>query len=237
MALAGCKANVEVRVLSDESPARRSAASFVHCVEAGTAMCVDAENISGGWDAFYLLTWLADGSPVSVMYALPGELAAHQDPREVERRLVAEVERYSNAVRGAECDAVDAQQFSGLIDKAAAKATARMTALGMMEGNLRPVIVALAKEAHEGLDGGELVRMDCEFDPYRIYLASQSQADGVQRVVGMSTMMPTAFGGDVPARDVVNERLHSRALGLDSQDPPVVDGSISPWLPFDVELF
>ncbi len=237
VAAGGCRANVSVRVLSDESPARRSAASFVHCIEAGTSLCISGANISGGWDAFYLLAWLADGSPVSVMDALPSELAAHQDPREVQRRLVQEVERYANAVRGAECDATDAQQLTPLIDEAAALANERLGKLGMLEGNLAAVIDGLAREAHEGLDGGELVRMECSADPYRVYVASRRFDDGVQRVVGMSTMLPPALGGDVPPRDVVDERLHSSALSLDTATAPVVDGSISPWLPFEVELF
>ena len=234
---AGCKAKVETKVLPDESPARRSAASFVHCIEAGTSGCVSAENVSGAWDAFYLLQWLADGSPVSVMYALPQELAAHQDPREVQRRLVAEVERYSNSVRGAECDPADAMQMTGLVDKAAQGAATRLRNLGMLEGNLAAVIDGLAKEAHDGLDGGELVRLDCQYDPYRLYVATRRFDDGVQRVVGMSTMLPAFLGGDVPGRDVVDERLKSSALGLDTAPPPLVDGGMNAWLPFEVELF
>ena len=235
--VASCKANVQIKTLGDEAPSRRSAASFVHCIEAGTSQCVTQENISGGWDAFYLLQWMADGSPVSVMYALPGELAAHEDPRMVQQRLVGEVERYANAVRGAECDPVDSMQMAPLIDKAAQMAAERLGRLGMLEGSLKVIIEGLAEEAHEGLDGGELVRMDCNYDPYRLYIATRQFDDGVMRVLGMSTMMPTALGGDIPSRDVVDERLHSRALGLDTAPPPLVDGGINAWLPFEVELF
>ena len=237
VSVASCKAKVEMKTLGDESPASRSAASFVHCIEAGTASCVTDENISGGWDAFYLLQWMADGSPVSVMYALPGELEAHEDPRAVQQRLVSEVERYSNAVRGAECDPADEQQLTMLIDKAAQLAAARLGRLGMLEGNLKVIIEGLAEEAHEGLDGGTLVRLDCKFDPYRLYIASRQFDDGVQRVLGMSTMLPASLGGDIPGRDVVDERLHSRSLGLDTAPPPLVEGGMDPWLPFEVELF
>jgi len=235
--VAGCKAKVEIKTLSDESPSRRTAASFVHCIEAGTGACVNQENVSGGWDALYLLQWMADGSPVSVMYALPGELEAHEDPRKVEQRLVSEVERYANAVRGAECDPADALQMTPLIDQAAQLAAERLSRLGMLEGNLRVIIDGLAEEAHEGLDGGELVRLDCRYDPYRLYVATRRGGDGVQRVLGMSTMFPASLGGDIPGRDVVDERLHSRALGLDSVPPPLVEGGMSAWLPFEVELF
>ena len=38
-------------------------------------------------------------------------------------------------------------------------------------------------------------------------------------------------------RDVVDERLHSRSLGLDTAPPPLVEGGMDPWLPFEVELF
>ncbi len=235
--VAGCKAKVEFKTLSDESPSRRTAASFVHCIEAGTATCVNPENISGGWDALYLLQWMADGSPVSVMYALPQELAAHQDPLQVEQRLVSQVERYSNAVRGAECDPADALQLTPLIDQAAQLAAERLARLGMLEGNLRAIIDGLAQEAHEGLDGGELVRLDCGFDPYRLYIATRRFDDGVHRVLGMSTMFPASLGGDVPGREVVDERLHSRSLGLDTAAAPLVEGGMNAWLPFEVELF
>ena len=235
--VAGCKARVEIKTLSSESPSRRTAASFVHCIEAGTSACVSEENISGGWDAFYLLQWMADGSPVSVMYALPGELAAHEDPRQVQQRLVGEVERYSNAVRGAECDPVDAMQMTPLIDTAAQQAANRLTKLGMLEGNLKVILEGLVEEAHEGLDGGELVRLDCRYDPYRLYIATRRFDDGVQRVLGMSTMMPATLGGDIPGRDVVDERLRSSSLGLDTAPPPLVDGGMNAWLPFEVELF
>lgn len=237
VSVAGCKAKVEMRTLGDESPAQRSAASFVHCIEAGTSSCVTDENISGGWDAFYLLQWMADGSPVSVMYALPGELEAHEDPRMVQRRLVSEVERYAGAVRGAGCDAADELPLNSLIDKAAQMASERLRRLGMLEGDLRVIIEGLAEEAHEGLDGGMLVRLDCTYDPYRLYIATRRFDDGVQRVLGMSTMMPAALGGDIPGRDVVDERLRSRSLGLDTAPPPLVEGGMNVWLPFEVELF
>jgi len=235
--VAGCRARVEMKTIGDEPPSHRSAASFVHCIEAGTASCVTAENISGGWDAFYLLQWMADGSPVSVMYALPGELAAHEDPRMVQQRLVSEVERYSNAVRGAECDPVDAAQMGPLIDDAAKLASDRLAKIGMLEGNLELIIRGLAEEAHEGLDGGQLVHMHCNYDPYRLYIATRQFDDGVQRVLGMSTMLPTSLGGDVPSREVVDERLHSRSLGLDTARAPLVEGGMDAWLPFPVELF
>ncbi len=171
------------------------------------------------------------------MYALPQELAAHEDPRAVQGRLVSEVERYSNAVRGAECDPVDAMRMAPLIDKSAQLAADRLTRLGMLEGDLEKVLEGLVEEAHEGLDGGELVRLDCNFDPYRLYIATREFDDGVYRVLGMSTMFPVKLGGDVPARDVVDERLHSRSLGLDRGAPPLVEGGMNAWLPFEVELF
>lgn len=232
----GCRAKVEIQVLPDEAPARRTAASFVHCVEMGTSQCVTSEQTAGGWDAFYLLAWLSDGSPVSILDALPAELARHQDPKYVQARLVDEVERYASTIRGAECSPSSMQEIGPLIDKAAAVASNRLAELGLWQGNLAKVVQGLAEEAHEDLDGGQLVKMDCSYDPHRLYVAS-TRVEGVNRVVGMTTFMPQHLGGDIPDRDFVSERLQSRALGLSLASAPITEGTISPWMPFPVEIF
>ncbi len=234
--IAGCKPKGEVHKLPDEAPAWRAAAGFVHCVESGRSLCVTSEQIIGGWDALYILAWLADGSPVSILDGLPTQLRAHREPRLVQKRFVDEIERYGQAIRGAECDAVSSQPFAPLIDRTAKRAATRLDALGLWQGGLDRVVVGLAEEAHDDLDGGELVRLDCRHDPFRLYVASQF-FDGRQKIVGMTTLWPEALGGDVPSRDEVDERLHSPSLGLDTATAPVIEGQIDPWLPFPVEEF
>lgn len=197
---------------------------------------MSSEQTLGGWDAFYLLAWLSDGSPVSILEALPAELARHQDHRQVQSRLVAEVERYAVAIRGAECDAVSMQPIEPLIDKAAQAAAGRLRELGLWQRDMMRVLDGLVREAHEDLVGGSLVRLDCRHDPHRLYVAS-TKRQGVHRVVGVTTVLPQNLGGDVPSREDVDDRLHSRSLGLDRASAPIVDGSIHPWLPFRVEVF
>jgi hypothetical protein len=232
----GCKPKATVKVLPDESPPWRAAASFVHCVEAGRGQCVSTEQMVGGWDSFYILTWLSDGSPVSILEALPRQLRYHEDARVVQQRFVAEVERYAQAIRGAECDPVAAQEFNALIDRTAQRAATRLDELGMWEGGLARVVTGLTEEAHADLDGGALVQLDCRHDPYRLYVASQ-QYDGRHVVVGMTTLFPPKLGGDVPPREHVDDRLRSRSLGLDKASAPIVEGQIDAWLPFNVEEF
>ena len=83
-----CKKDPPVVQLPNEPPQQRTAQSFIHCVEARTSQCVEAADLLGGWDAFYLLTWLGGGSPLAILEALPTELADHTDPRRVQRRFV-----------------------------------------------------------------------------------------------------------------------------------------------------
>jgi hypothetical protein len=131
---------------------------------------------------------------------------------------------------------VGSQPLDALIDRAAQRAASRLESLGMWQGGLDRVVTGLAEEAHDDLDGGELVRMDCRHDPYRLYVASRS-VQGKQAVVGMTTLWPPALGGDIPSREQVDERLHSASLGLDTASAPIIEGQIDPWLPFAVEEF
>ncbi len=237
LALTGCKGNEKVTApLPKAPPAQRTAASFVHCVEAGTSGCVPSGVNVGGADAFLLLSWIAGGSPVGLLEALDRELRAHADPRLVQARFVHEVERYANEIRGAECDSVEQHEIDPLIDKAAAIAEERVKALGLFGGDIRSVISGLAKEAHDEIGGGHLVRLDCARAPYRLYVLT-TERDGEYEVVGLATFVPPELGGDVPDRDVVEERLESRALGLSSARAPIVEGAIDPYLPFSVEVF
>lgn len=232
-----CKSDdIVVAPLPPEEAPRRAANSFVHCVEAETSGCIKSGETVGGWDAFYLLTWLGGGSPLSILEALPRELSAHADPLRVQRRFVEEVERYAPAIRGAECDAADMQPIDPLIDQVASVAAERVARLGLWTGNSAQVIEGLKDEAHDTLGGGYLVRMDCRYDPHRLWVATR-QRDGVHSVVGITTILPRFLGGTIPERQAVTSRLQSRSLGLSAAAAPVQEGAVDPWLPFPVEVF
>jgi hypothetical protein len=220
--------------LPEEEPPRRAAESFLHCVEAGTSGCVQPGDTHGGWDALHLLLWMASGSPLAILDALPTQLRRHEDPLVVQEAFVGEVERYADVVRGAECDSTSAQPMHPLIDKAAAKANERLRRLGLARSGLDKVIEGLQTEAHDQLDTGHLVRLDCRYDPYRVYLATHER-DGRIVVVGMTTLLDPAFGGDAPSRKDVDERLTSKPLGLGTAQAPIIDGAVDPWLPFPLE--
>ena len=89
-------------------------------------------------------------------------------------------------------------------------------------------------EAHEHLDGGHLVRLDCRYDPYRVYIAT-ADTGGRIAVVGMTTVLAPQFGGDSPSRRDVDVRLSSGSLGLSGKSLPLVEGAVNEWLPFAVE--
>lgn len=217
-----------------EEPPRRAAESFLHCVEAGTSGCVAPGDNHGGWDALHLLLWMANGSPLGILEALPEQLARHEDPLTVQESFVGEVERYAEVVRGAECESTSAQPMPPLIDKAASRASTRLQALGLWRSGFGSVVEGLQREAHEQLDSGHLVRLDCGFDPYRVYLATHER-DGRIVVVGMTTVLDPSFGGDAPSRKDVDVRLGSRPLGLGNAQAPIIEGAVDPWLPFPLE--
>ncbi|MCA9710878.1 MAG: hypothetical protein KDK70_33860 [Myxococcales bacterium] len=235
-AASACKKDPAVVRLPDEPAPQRAAQSFVHCVEARTSQCVETAEQLGGWDAFYLLAWLGGGSPVTILEALPGELDDHVDPRRVQRRFVDEVERYASSIRGAGCQGVSTDPIDPLIDQAASVAAERLGRLGLWTGNTKEVVEILAEEAHEGLGGGALVRFDCGSDPFRLYVATHER-DGRHVVVGLTTMMPSFIDEEPPGREVVAERLGSRALGLSISAAPLTEGVVDPWLSFPVEEF
>lgn len=232
----GCKNGATVQTLPAQEPAQRAAESFVHCVETGNTLCVEAGQGLGGWDALRLLVWLGSGSPVGVVEALPQELAAHTDPLKVQARFVKEVERYAFAVRGAECEATDMRSLAPLIDEAAQHAIARMQELGLWHGDVTEVVGGLAREAHEQLDGGELVRLDCAHDPFRLYIPVVEEEQRLE-VVGMMTLLPTELGGEPLAREHIAERLRSAPLGLEGAGPPIQQGVVHPWIPIPTEVF
>jgi hypothetical protein len=232
----GCRADVQLAVLPDAPPTERAANSFIHCVESSTSGCIDTNETAGGWDAFYLLTWLADGSPVSILESLPNELAAHADATFVQRRFISEVERYATAIRGAQCQAAESQEMGPLIDKAGQAAASRLEQLGLWQRNMDRVISGLVEEAHQDLDSGRLVRLDCAFEPFQVYVAAHED-EGLYRVVGMTTYMPATLGGVRPTHEQVDDRLHSRSLGLDTAQANISENEISNWLPFPVEVF
>lgn len=231
-----CKAEVKVTTLPDAPPPQRAAASFVHCIEMGSSQCIETGDTVGGWDAFYILGWLGGGSPVSILEALPSELEAHSDPRFVQRRFVTEVERYAEAIRGGACNAAEMQPIDPLIDQVAAVAEERMSRLGMWQGDMSEVMRGLVEEAHESLGGGYLVRMECDYDPHRMWLATRER-DGHYSVIGLTTYLPHFIGGEPPGREDVRDRLTSRSLGLANAQAPIIEGAVHAWLPFPVEEF
>jgi hypothetical protein len=236
VASTACKKDPPVVRLPNAPAHHRSAQSFVHCVEARTSQCVEASDGLAGWDALYLLAWLGGGSPLAILEGLPGALAEHVDPRRVQRRMVDEVERYAIFIRGAECQAVASQPIDPLIDRVASVASERLERLGLWQGNINAVTGGLVEEAREGLGGGFLVRLDCKRDPFRLYVATHER-DGRHKVVGLTTLLPRLVDDDPVSREVVAERLRSRALGLSAVTAPVPGANVDLWLSFPVEEF
>lgn len=235
MGLFGCnRGRVVDSPLPKTTPAARAADSFVHCVEAGRSGCVAPHELHGGWDSLHLLLWLASGSPVSILEALPRELVGHTDPDRVQQAFVQEVERYAGVVRGAECQSVATRPLPPLIDQAAKVASERLQRLGLWRGDMATVISGLAEEAHEDLDEGHMVRLDCGYDPYRLYIVTRPR-DGQIRVVGMTTTLAPAFGGDALDPRSVQARLDSKAFSLAASQAPVQQDTIDTWLRFPVE--
>lgn len=233
---AGCKKDPPKVQLPNAPAPDRAAQSFIYCVEARAGQCVEPADQVAGWDSFYLLTWLAGGSPVAILEALPRELSDHADPRRVQRRFVGEVERYAATIRGAECQANGSRPIEPLIDEVAGVAAERLRKLGLWKGDMQAIARGLVEEAHDELNGGFLVRLDCKRDPYRIYVATQER-DGRHAVLGLTTMVPQVIEPEPPGREQVSERLRSRSLGLNNASAPVDEGTISPWLRFPVEEF
>ena len=235
VALGGCnRGRVVDSSLPKTTPAARAADSFVHCVEAETSGCVAAGEQHGGWDALHLLLWLASGSPVAILAALPRELDRHSDPLGVQKSFVVEVERYAEALRGAECQSVATQPLPALVDQAARAATERMKRLGLWRRDMEAVIAGLSEEAHQDLDEGHLVRLDCGYDPYRVYLVTRPR-DGRIRVVGMTTTLAPLFGGDALDPRSVQARLEGPTFGLANSQAPIQENTIDAWLRFPVE--
>ncbi len=222
--------------LSRTTPAARAADSFVHCVEGGTSNCVEAGQNHGGWDALHLLLWLASGSPLAILDVLPRELDAHTDPLAVQGSFVREVERYAEVLRGAECQSVATRPLPALIDQAARVASARLQRVGLWRQDMQTVVAGLAQEAHEDLDEGHLVRLDCGHDPYRVYLVTRPR-DGRIHVLGMTTTLAPVFGGDDLDPRSVQVRLESPTFGLAASQAPIQVDAIDEWLRFPVEDF
>jgi hypothetical protein len=235
VALGGCnRGRVVDSSLPKTTPAARAADSFVHCVEAATSGCVEAGEQHGGWDALHLLLWLGSGSPVAILNVLPRELDRHTDPADVQESFVDEVERYASAIRGAECQSVATRPLPVLVDQASRLATERLKRLGLWRRDMATVIAGLGEEAHQDLDEGHMVRLDCAYDPYRVYLITRPR-DGRIRVVGMTTTLAPVFGGDALDPRSVKTRLESPTFGLSTSQAPIPEDTIDAWLRFPVE--
>ena len=217
-------------------PARRSAIAFVHCVETASGGCVDTGLPHGGWDAFFLLGWLADGSPPALLAAFPRELQNHADPREVQARFIRAVEAYGPLLRGAECDPTGVQPLAPLVDQIRDIAARRLEWFGLWNVQMQEVVTALAGEARDTLSDGYLVQMTCRGDPYQLYVATSAEGER-QAVVGLSIALPAFLGGEATNRDAVRGRLKSRSLGLVGGTAAIAEGTVDPWLPLSFEEF
>lgn len=232
--LTGCRAQVELATLPEDSPSRRAASSFLHCVESTTSHCVSAGQTTTAWDAVALLAWLAYGSPSAIATLLPQQVQVHQDPRLLERRFVDEIERYAVALRGAGCEAEDEQSLAPIIERAGAQAVTRSAALSLWPREVPPVVDQLREEAQLELSAGVLVTLRCRFEPFVVYAATHV-ADGQYTVVGMSTFWPEELGGVRLTSEQVEARLRGRSLGLYGASVAAMEDTINPWLAFPVE--
>lgn len=231
----GCKVEVTTKPVGPGVPARRAAQSFVHCVELEGAACVGNEQKQLAWDAFSILGWLASGSPTSILQALPAELGHHQNPRSIQARFVAKVDRNDMLLRGAECRADKATAFAELIPKLRSASESRLDAMGLWRGDLEAVVDQLAKEAGEGLSDGFLITMRCATDPDRVYVATTTEEERFI-VVGMLMELPEFLGGTAPSRDSSTDTLPTIVLDTGSVSS-VREGIVDPWIPIPVEEF
>ncbi len=234
--LGACKPPQPTEHFPDVAPTARSAQSFVHCVEQGTSACIHSEGITGAWDAFSTLIWIAGGTPTALLERLPGHLSSHGDRRLVLARFVEETERYADVLRGAECDAKRASNMRPLVERAAQTAAARLERLSMWSGNLGPLVEGLAREAHEGLDVGDMVEFECRYDPFLLYVGV-TDVEGLNKVVGFTTWLPTVLGGKEFDRLAVRARLEGRALGLRTAAAIAAEGVVDAWIPVAPEVF
>jgi hypothetical protein len=236
--LSGCpKTETENVSVGPEEPARRAAQSFVHCIEQEGGGCVAPDDKQGAWDAFALLQWLGGGSPTSILQALQRELAHHRDPLAVEDRFVMLAARYREPLRGAECEPVEASPVTDLMPKLRARVEGRLQGIGLWREDMQGLVDALSREAQRGLEGGWLVHMRCENEPFDIWVATAVH-DERQVVVGMQTQVPTWLGGSELDEDQLETRIRSRTLGTTTTLGVIREGTVdSTWLPIAIEEF
>lgn len=228
------------RPLPPEVPARRAADSFVRCLERAGGQCVDMHTKQGAWDAFSILGWLSDGSPVAILQALPAELNHHTSRRSIQQRFVTLSQSLRERVRGAECKPEQVVSVGEMVPKMRQRVEQRMRKLGLWSADMQRVVDGLTQEATEGLSGGYVVEMSCYGDPYELYVATTTdQETERQIVVGMLATLPTYLGGKSPSRDIVEGRLGSRSVGLNAGRVGLVrEGTVdSQWIPIPVEEF
>lgn len=236
MSVSGCEEEETARPVAEGEPATRAAQSFVHCVEAGGGDCVETVPKLGAWDAFSMLGWLASGSPLALLQALPRELAHHQDARSVQRRFVDQIDRQREALRGSECRSERVDKLDAMVPKLVSASQSRLTAMGLWSGDLENVVSGLASEAAGGLKGGYLVSMRCQGAPYELYLATVTEEQR-QVVVGVLTVLPEFLGGTAPSRDSTSGKLRSISLGTGGKMAVVSEGIVDTWIGIPVEDF
>jgi hypothetical protein len=235
LSLPACEKEAETRTPAEGEPARRAAQSFVHCVEQGGANCVQSNPKLGAWDAFSMLGWLATGSPISILDALPRELQHHRDSKSVQRRFVEQVDRHRESLRGAECRTEQVNKLDMMLPKLQQAAQARLSTMGLWNADFQTVVGGLATEANKGLGGGYLISMRCQGDPWTVYVATTTEEQR-QVVVGMLTALPEFLGGAAPSRDS-SGRLKGKTLGEDGSMGVVLEGAVDAWITIPIEEF
>lgn len=234
--LFGCRTPTVAPPPSQASPSVRAATSFLHCLERTGSTCVEPTQASAGLEAFFWLRWVSEGPPTTWWMGLPYAPDRLPDARGGEQHLVAEVERYAAALRGSACEPVAEESLVNLISSAHRDGSARLERLGLTSERTRAALTWLAEVATEDLKQGVLVRFECEYDPFTVYLAVVPEA-GELRVVGMTTVMPESLMGRVLSTDQIEQRLKSKLLLVVSSTIATRGDTLSPWLPFEVEAF
>ncbi|TPV93358.1 MAG: hypothetical protein B7733_20945 [Myxococcales bacterium FL481] len=231
-----CRADpVTAPAVDPTEPARRAAQAFVHCIEQDAAQCVRTSPRDGAWDAFSLLGWLNSGSPTSILAAFGRQLDRHANPREIQRRFVAQVDDYAAMVRGAGCHTQRVAPVAELLPVLREQGQARLERLGLWSPELAEVVVGLTAEADEGLHDGYLVHVACRQAPWSLHLATASES-GRYTVVGLMSALPPALRRDAAVSEG-SRPTEARQARVDGTVAPLPEGWVHPWLPFAVESY
>lgn len=238
MAVGACKrAAAPPPPIEASAPARRSVMSFVRCVAQMGGRCVPESGKLTGWDAFSVLGWLADGSPLAILRVFRRELERHRDPRKVQGRFVNQAMQLHLPLRGAGCAVESVREIGPLIPDLQKQVETRLTAMGVWHGDLDRVVRELGDQATADLTGGYLVHLECSSDPHTLHAATIQ--DGERHiVVGMLSGLPRYLGGDTLSAEFVERRLNAKTLSRNRGiGVGVADTAVHPWINIPVKEF